>query len=393
MARVILLTDFGEEYAKDLLKGIVEYSKEHKPWTLCKMPLSYKELYGTEGVLKWAIEWKADAIIGQFYNTDKVELFIEKGIIAIAQDFKSRFSIIPNITGNHISAGKIGAQHFIDKGYKYFAFFGIKDAIWSDERCMGFKAKLNELKTPYEFYEYQKESKEGLWYYAEDLKLWLENLPKPIAIMACDDNQALHIAGICIQQNIKIPDQISLLGVDNDETICLLSNPPLSSLNQAVVKGGYQTAELIDKLIKNADYTWRNIIIQPTHVTTRESTDIFSCSDIHISAILKYIHQNINDKIYVEKIVKLTPLSRRLLEVRFRVITGNSIYAYTLNLRLEKFATQLIETNKPIINIALELGYDYKNISRQFKQLKGCTPTEYRENYKLSTALSEDTKT
>lgn len=394
MARVILLTDFGEEYAKDLLKGIVEYSREHKPWTLCRMPLSYRDLYGIEGVLKWAIEWKADAIIGQFYNTDKVELFIEKGIIAIAQDFKNRFSIIPNITGNHISAGKIGAQHFIDRGYKYYAFFGIKEAIWSDERCKGFKEKLHESKLPYEFYEYQKESQEGLWYYAEDLKLWLENLPKPIAIMACDDNQAHHIAEICRQQNIKIPDQISLLGVDNDETICLLSNPPLSSLNQAVVKGGYQTAELIDKLIKNPNYTWRNIIVQPTHVTTRESTDIFSSSDIHISKVLKHIHQNSNDKVYVEKIVALVPLSRRLLEIRFREITGNSIYAYILNLRLEKFATQLLETDKPITTIALELGYiDYKNISRQFKQLKGYTPTEYRENHKSSTALFEDTNT
>jgi len=379
VARVILLTDFGEEYAKKLLEGIVEFSRKTAPWILCKMPLSYRDLYGIEGVLDWAKEWKADAIIGQFYNTDNVELFAENNILAIAQDFKYRFNTIPNITGNHIKAGKIGARHFIDRGYDNYAFLGLKGVVWSEERCHGFRMKLEESKKEINYYEYQRESKEGLWYYEEGLKLWLENLPKPIAIMACDDNQAHHIAVICNLQNIKIPDEISLLGVDNDEAICLLSDPTLSSLNQAVAKGGYDTAARIDRFVKDRNYKCADIIVEPTYITARESTNIYSTDNPYISTVLKYIHQNIHQKLSVNKLLELVPLSRRLLEINFRNATGESIYSYILRLRIEQFAAQLIETDKPIINIALELGYlDYKNISRLFKKFKGCTPSEYR---------------
>jgi LacI family transcriptional regulator len=106
MPRVIFLTDLTEEYAKNLLKGIVRYAKKHEPWVLCKMPFSYRVEHEVEGVLKWAKEWKADGIIAQFYNTDQVAVFKENGIAAIAQDFKSRFTEIPNITGAHRTTGR-----------------------------------------------------------------------------------------------------------------------------------------------------------------------------------------------------------------------------------------------------------------------------------------------
>lgn len=380
MARVILLTDFGEEYSDNLLKGIVQYSRETKPWVLCKMPLSHRDVNGIEGVLDWAKEWKADAIIGQFYNTDNVELFKEKNIIAIAQDFKERFSNIPNITGNHIRAGSIGADHFIQRGFKNYAFLGIKNAVWSSERCEGFKRTLDKAGLLKNFHEYQKDVTEGLWFYEEDLERWLIELPKPVAIMACDDNHAHHISEICNLHQIKIPNDVSLLGVDNDQMICLLSDPPISSINQNTIKGGYQAASLIERMMKNPEYRWRNIIVEPTFITTRASTNIYSTSNPYISVVLQHIHEKIKSKLSVQSLVDLVPLSRRSLEHMFREVTGDSIYSYILKLRIERFASELIETNKPIVDIALELGYiDYKNISRQFKTLKGCTPSEYRE--------------
>lgn len=380
MARVILLTDFGEEYSGNLLKGIVQYSRETKPWVLCKMPLSHRDVYGIEGVLEWAKEWKADAIIGQFYNTDNVELFKEENIIAIAQDFKDRFTNIPNITGNHYGAGNICAEHFIQKGFQNYAFLGIKNAVWSYERCEGFKKALGKKGLLHNFHEYQKDVTEGLWFYEEDLEKWLVELPKPIAIMACDDNHAHHISEICKLHQIKVPNEVSLLGVDNDQMVCMLSDPPISSLNQNAIKGGYQAALLIDKLIKDPGYKWRDIVVQPTYITTRASSNIYSTSNPHISIVLQHIHESVKSKLTVQSLVDLVPLSRRSLEHMFKEVTGDSIYSYILKLRIERFASELIETNKPIVDIALELGYiDYKNISRQFKSLKGCTPSEYRE--------------
>ena len=384
MARVILLTDFGEEYSKNLLKGIVQYSRETKPWVLCRMPLSYRDVHGIQGVLKWAKEWKANVIIGQFYNSDNVDLFVKEGIIAIAQDFKSRFTTIPNITGNHIRAGEIGAQYFIQKGFKNYAFLGIKNAIWSTERCEGFKNTLIKKGMFDSFYEYQKNSEEELWFYEENLAQWIEDLPKPLAIMACDDNQAHYITEICRLRDIRIPSEISLRGVDNDTMLCLLSDPPISSLNQNTERGGYEVARLIDKMIADPQYSWTDIIVQPSHITTRASSDIFASSNPHISVIIRYIHKEINTKLTIADLLKLVPLSRRALETLFKEITGDSVYAYILKLRIEKLASELIETSKPIIEIALELGYgDYKNLSRQFKKIKGCTPSEYRDRNKF----------
>ena len=385
MAKVILLTDFSEEYAKLLLKGIVQYSKENTPWVLCKMPLSYRDLHGVEGVLEWALKWGADAIIAQFYPTDNVSIFKENGIIAIAQDFKTRFSEITNITGNHPLAGKMGATYFIQKGFKNFAFYGFKNIVWSEERCNGFKEELNKNDFGKNYFEYQNIDFKELWYYESDSLIdWLKMLPKPIGIMACDDNQGHHITELCKQYGLKIPEEISVLGVDNDDAICTLSDPPLSSINQAVEKGGYETALLIDELMRNPDSTAKDIIVQPTHIITRQSTDIYATDDTHISVVLKHIHQSTDTKLNVDDIARLVPLSRRLLETKFKQVTGLPVYNYIFNLRMEKFAQKLLETNAPIVEIAMELGFsDYKNISRQFKQVKGCTPSEYRITHSL----------
>lgn len=385
MSRIILLTDFSEEYAKNLLKGIVKYSLEQTPLVLCKMPFSYRVKQGVEGVLEWAKEWKADGIIAQFYNTDDVSIFKKNGIAAIAQDFKERFTEIPNITGAHHLAGRMGADYFVRKGFKNFAFYGYKNIVWSKERCDGYKDELAWHNNGYRFYEYQNEDFSELWYYdSEPLIRWLESLPKPIAMMACDDNQAHQISQVCKQCGIKIPEEISLLGVDNDEAICTLSDPQLSSLNQAVERGGYEAAILLERMIKEPHGKYEDIVVQPTHIITRQSTDIYTTSDESISVVLQYIHQNSHNKISITDLTNLVPLSRRLLESRFKEVTGFPVYTYIINLRIEKFAQKLLETNNSIMEIASEMDFiDYKNFSRQFKKIKGCTPSVFREIHSL----------
>lgn len=390
MARLILLTDFSEEYAKLLLKGIVEYSKTHTPWVMCKMPLSYREVNGMKGVLDWALNWKADAIIGQFYPHEEVEIFAEHGIIAIAQDFKSRFSSIPNITGDHYQAGKMGAEYFINKGYKNFAFYGFKDVVWSDERSEGFKETIRAATHSAHYSEYINASQKDLWYYdSENLINWILHLPKPVALMACDDNQAHHIAEICNHHSIKIPEEVAILGVDNDEAVCSLASPPLSSIHQAVEKGGYDVAQLIDEHLQDNSIPLRNVIVEPTHIVSRQSTNIYATKDKDITVVLKHIHNHIEDKLSVSELQRLVPLSRRLLEIKFKKVTGSSIYAYITNLRMKQFANQLLNSSEPIANIAMSLGFsESKNVSRQFKQIKGCTPSEYRARNAVKTKYS-----
>lgn len=137
MIRLILLTDFTEAFAHNLLRGILEYSKGREPWVVCRMPPSYKRANGIPGVLEWAKKWEADAIIAQFDDTDEVELFRQNGIIALAQDFKSRFSVIPNITSMYKQTGQMAADFFCRKVSEILRstdikmWFGQKSVVWA----------------------------------------------------------------------------------------------------------------------------------------------------------------------------------------------------------------------------------------------------------------------
>jgi len=164
--------------------------------------------------------------------------------------------------------------------------------------------------------------------------------------------------------------------------ICEFSDPPLSSIGQDAEKGGYDAAKLLDHLIKNGMRDFYDIVVQPTQVITRHSTDIYATNDDHIASSLKYIHQNIDKNLHVDEVVRQVPLSRRALEKRFIEVMGYPIYKYIYNLRIEKFTQKLLDTDMSVFEIALDMGLsDSKNIARQFRQVKGCNPSEYRNKH------------
>lgn len=383
MRKIVLLADYSEEYFKNLLKGINQYSRKYGPWLFCRMPLFYRETMGIKGILDWSKDWGAHGIIGTFYNDPEIDRFNESGMPVIAQDFKERFGQIPNITGGYRETGVMGANYFLKKGFKHFAFYGYRDIVWSRERADGYEERLHEAGYDVHYFEHRKSRSDELWYYKpSSLSRWLKSLPKPIALMACDDSQGQHITEACKHVGFRIPDEVSVLGVDNDTMICELSDPPLSSVSLNTEKAGYEAAKLMDHMIKNGHEQHHDIVVKPTQIVTRQSTDIYATNDQYISTALIYIHQNIDKNLKVDDVVMQVPLSRRSLEKRFQNITGYPVYEYIFNLRIEKFTQKLLETDMTIFEIALDLGLnDSKNIARQFKQVKGCTPVEYRKRH------------
>ncbi|SEN14118.1 LacI family transcriptional regulator [bacterium A37T11] len=379
--KVILLLDFAEEYSKELLKGINTYAKQSGNWLFCKMPLFHRETIGMPGILNWAKEWGAHGIIGQLYNVPEIEQFLEAGIPVIAQDFKERFSNIPNITGSYKETGELAASYFIKKGFVNFAFYGFKNIVWSRERAEGFDARLAKANFKVHYFEHELAPRRELWYYKPSaLSRWLKSLPKPVAILACDDNQAQQITEACRLLQIRIPEEIAVLGVDNDEIICDLSDPPLSSIELNAELGGYEAARTMENMIRDGRMTAPDIFVKPLQIKTRQSTDIYATNDTYIASSLKYIHQNIEKRLQVPDVLKQVPISRRVLEKRFFECTGLSIYKYISALRMEKFAEKVLQCDQPINEIALELGFDdSKNVARQFKQAYGCSPLEFRK--------------
>ena len=385
MLRLLIISDFTEAFPSKLLKGIVQYSRRKEQWSICRMPPAYKKMIGIPGVVRWAKSWGADAVIGQFENTDDVGLFAVNGIVAVAQDFKQRFDNIPNITADYVGTGRMGARFFLRRGFRHFAFFGFRNVCWSDERCDGFWQEVEAAGYGNTFYTYNLQDIDNLWFYEQDkLTDWLRAIPKPIGIMACDDNQGNNLVEACHAAGIKIPSEVSILGVDNDELLCNLGSTPLSSIQVNIEEGGYQTAALIEQRVLHPETPLQDVVLKPLKIIDRMSTASFATRDDQIQKAIQFIHRNISKKISVEDVTDEVALSRRLLERRFKKVTDQTIYQYITDVKLKQFAQMLLDTDTQLIDIALSLGEsDTKSISRRFKQLYGCSPIQWREKNQI----------
>lgn len=381
LIKILLLIDYSSEFSRRLLRGVVQYSKDHGQWIFYRMPSYYKSLYGNEGIIKWATEWKADAIIAQWDNEES-QILGNLDIPVILQNFKERSNIFSNLTGNYIGTGTMAALFFAKKRFHNFAFYGNRKVVWSRERAEGYQREVERIGGNYFYFETENLD-ETHW--NEDhieLEKWLLSLPKPVALFACDDSFALQISEICKINNIPIPGDLALLGVDNDELICNLSDPPISSIVLDVEKGGYEAGRLIHQLLTKEKRKPFNIVINPIRIEQRHSTERYNISNKYILQVVKYIEENFTSDVSIDSLTKLVPLSRRNLEVKFKKELGISTYQFVLSCRVELFANLLITTNRTLFELAFEAGFnDYKNISRIFKKFKGYTPIEYRQKY------------
>lgn len=384
MARLVLMSDLSEAYAHSILHGIVRYSNTHDPWVLCKMPLSVYESGGIRAVIEFAEYWKADAIIGQFKDGDDVDMFRRHGIIAYAQDNHHKFDDIANISGDYEGAGVMAAEYFISLGAVNFAFYGQRGRVWSEERRDAFISCINSKVPSCTISIKEADDVDPVWWYdVSDLLQWLENLPKPVAIFASDDNSAFQIAEACRQSKsigMRVPDDIIILGVDNDESLCQLCSPMLSSIEQKTEQAGYDTAAMIEaRLALPMEQRFediRDVRVELGGLVTRRSSDVFFHDNAYLKKVCTFISQNIATNISVKDLVALVPMSRRLLEKVFREKMGTSIYQYIIDMRVSRMK-RLIDQGRSPQQAAAELGIDCAAISRNFKAATGLTPVQY----------------
>lgn len=380
--RLLYFADYSERFPYRLLRGIYHYGKENGiQWVVCRMPSELKGQYEFKALIDWAVEWRADWVIGQFTPDVDLQEFRRRGIIVMAQDYISRFPGIPNITADYRKTGEMAAERFVARGFREFAFYGHNGMCWSDGRCDGFRSYLEEAGYGDHVYVYQHQRSMNPWYYRLDLlREWLLSLPKPVGIFACDDNQATKVVEACQTLGLRIPTEVAILGVDNDEILCNMSDPPISSIDVDIERGGYEAAAMALQMMKDPSFEGTDIVLQPLHIITRESSNLITTKDLQVHQALTFIHSNVTHKIQVSDVLKHVPLSRRLLEQRFLKATGKTIYQYISELRIDYFARLLLETDEPVGELAARMDEpDPKSLSRRFKELKGCTPSAYRK--------------
>lgn len=380
--RLLMITDFTEQFSYKLLRGIMAWSRrQEQPWVVCKMPPSYKREIGIPRVVEWAKNWRADVVVGQFDPDDDVTLFRKNGIVAIAQDYITQFEEIPNLTGDYYLTGAMAARRLCGHGFKHFGFFGYENVCWSDGRLKGFQETLQKEYHIDDLHIFTDRQLSSLWSYdTSALQQWLHSLPKPIAIFACDDNQAEILLETCQAAGINVPLEVAIIGVDNDEVTCNLTSPAISSVNMDIEKAGFELAQMVTHMVQDSTYPGEDIVIRPVAVVARGSTGIQATDDPIVASAMRFIYQNRMRKILVADVLREVPVSRRLLEQRFKAVTGASLYTVISNLRIDYFAQQLITSSDTVSEIAARMDEpDTKSLSRRFRTLKGCTPTEYRK--------------
>ena len=377
MIKVILLIDCASEHDRKLLRGMMRYSKENGPWRFYRLsPDSRLGEDREEWILQWAKQWKADAIIGR-WDDRKMNLLDQLDIPVVLQNNRSRSDVFSNLTGDYDSTGRMAAQYFRKKLFTEYAFFGIKDIVWSEERCKGYEDEIAKYNGHFHSYMEGTSGDDR-----DKIVEWLEKLPKPVALFCCDDAHAQFVTETCKISGIRVPEDIAILGVDDDELLCGISDPPISSIDMDVERGGYMTCKLLHQQILSGSKEPFDVWITPLGIKERASTSILNVKDPHVLKMIRHIDNNYSLDIKMEDILKIVPLSRRSIEMRFKKATGYTIYQYLLNVRVEHFAYLLTTTHRSYVDIAYEVGFrDLSNVSRTFRKYKGCTPLEYRKKY------------
>jgi LacI family transcriptional regulator len=286
-----------------------------------------------------------------------------------------------NIIADNPAIGNMAAEHLLERGFCHFGYCGFDNMYWSCVRGKSFSSRISQAGFETHFYKRPK-SRDALTWYKEEAILaeWLRQLPKPVGIMACNDDRGQHVTEACALAKLSVPYEVAIIGVDNDDQVCDISNPPLSSIELDVENAGFEACKLLDKMISGKKLKPQTFIVRPTRVVTRQSTNIVAIDDVLVSQALNFIEQNAKNPIQVSDVVKALNVSRTVLTDKFMRTLRRSIYSEIKRVRTNAIAHLLLETDLSISDIAFTLGFNKVNhIARYFKQTTGLSPLEYRK--------------
>jgi len=382
MKRIILLIETSREFGRQLIIGIARYARLHGPWTFYKEPVDLKSS------IPKLTNWKPDGIIMRDSLITKELLKLRIPTILAIHDSKYPGNL-PVIKTDSRSIAKMASEHLLGKGFRNFAFCGFDDYDWSNGRKLYFCKFIEEAGYNVHVYQ-QPEGKIRISWEKEQkyVSEWVKFLPKPIGVFACNDDRGQHILEACKMLNLKVPEDVAVIGVDNDPLVCELGDPPLSSIALNVESAGYEAAKLLDQLINKRKTTGKKIMVYPSRVVQRQSTDILAVSDPEVAKAIGYIKNNAKNKILVKDVVNATNVSRRTLEKRFKECIHRTIHEEIKKVRIELISKMLIETDMPISQITSLFSFtDNEHISRFFKKEKGICLREFRRLCKLPNNL------
>jgi len=376
--KILVLVEASREYSRGILSGLALYSKIRGPWMFVTRPPFYVNDAMDSTVISWIDTLAIDGIILQArYITDRIR---KSGVPLIALDVNARLKGNPEILCNNQRIGQMAGEHLLECGFSHFAFCGFDHLTWSQQRCDSFRQTVEDAGHLCNIYEQSQKGVVQSWT-REYLSIidWLAALPKPLGLMACNDDRGQQILEACKIAGFSVPEEIAVVGADNDQLECALTAPPLSSVSLNLEKAGYQTAETMDKLFQGEKPG--DIIVDPIRVVRRQSTDIVAAGDSDVSAALRFIREHADQSIQVNDVIQILCVSRRTLYAKFRKALGRSVHDEIVRVRLARIKSLLTDTQLSISRIAKIMNFTGPDkLFRFFIRETGKTPTEFRKD-------------
>lgn len=376
--QVAVIIDATRVYHRKMLPGITDYANEVGNW----------QLYVEEGPQERLPDfrtWDGHGILAAAHNRNIIAALEDLSIpIVKLQGSENDRDLIrsPSFSTDNESIGRMGAEHFLDQGFSSFAFCGFPRStmtVFSHERADAFRQRVEEAEKKCDIYNgrhlYAKQWREM----QQELGAWLLSLEKPVGLMAANDARARHVLEACRIVGLHVPEDVAILGVDNDELLCEAMQPHLSSIEQGAHHLGYEAAAILDRMMHGKRPPRMQYLFKPEKLVKRQSTDTMAFDDPEISEAVRFIRAQATQGMQVQDVIDHMGMSRSSLAMKFKAALGRSVHDEIRRVQLEH-ACHLIEaTDLPLKLVALRSGFSHiQHMTNAFRQLLAISPADYR---------------
>ncbi|MFT3787518.1 MAG: DNA-binding transcriptional regulator [Tepidisphaeraceae bacterium] len=378
MKHVALLIETTGSYGRGLLTGIARYNRQHGRWSTYVRPHAL-----TDPPPKWLSTWKGDGLLVRVDTKEMADLVKKTGAAIVNLRGVNPQLTLPLVSIDHVDVGRIAGEHLKNKGLKRFAFCGRPPGAnpGFDKRCDGFRAAVEkEGGEKIHVFPAKHPSERGGWEEEHNLIAeWIKQLPKPVGILACNDERGLQVLDACRRAGVTVPDEVAVIGVDNDEPLCDLSIPPMTSVDVNSENIGFEAAALLDRMMSGQKAPSAPILLAPRGVVTRRSTDIVATEDDDVARALRYIRENACRGLQVVDVLAYLGMSRASLQQRMKQVMDRTIHQEIQRVRMDRAKELLVMSDMTIKQIARESGFaSVQYMTRAFRSLTGETPAKYR---------------
>ena len=374
--RVAILVEASNAYGRGLLAGIHRHLREHGPWTV----LLPEHGRGTPP-LEMLARWQGDGVIARI-ETEAIAAALDRlrrrRPLAIVDVSAARLlDGVPYVETDDRAIARRAAEHFIERDFRHLAYLGDERFRWSDNRRAAFMAAAGPERTVAVFAPPRRGRSRGD---DEAIEAWLVSLPKPVGLFACYDVRGRQALEACRRAGLSVPDQVAVLGVDDDELLCGLASPPLSSVIPDAAGAGRRAAELLEALVRGERPEREECLLPPLGIAMRQSTDVLAIDDELVVAAVRHIREHACAGIKVADLERALGTGRRTLEARFRRRVGHSPHEEIARVQFRRVEQLLAETSLPLAAIAARAGFrhtEYMTVA--FTRRHGVSPSRWRE--------------